>query len=118
MKRIIFYVCPHCGNVMQAERECQMICCGQALQPLQASVPDEKHMIALTKVEDEWYLQMPHEMRKEHYITFIACVGYDRVLTMRLYPEQDCAVRMPIMRSGKIVYYCNQHGLFEYIIKR
>ena len=57
-------------------------------------------------------------MTKEHYIGFVSYVRFDRVLTAALYPEQDCAVRIPKMYGGKIVFYCNKHGLFEYQIKK
>ena len=53
-------------------------------------------------------------MSKEHFISFISYVGVDRVLTVRLYPEQDATVRIPKMYGGKILFCCNKHGLFEY----
>ena len=58
-------------------------------------------------------LKLQHEMSKEHYIGFVAYVRFDRVLSVRLYPEQDAAVRLPEMYGGKLYYYCNTHGLFE-----
>ena len=53
-------------------------------------------------------------MTKEHFIKFVAYIGIDRVLMVRLYPEQDATVRIPRMPKGKFYYYCNKHGLFEY----
>ena len=55
-----------------------------------------------------------HDMTKDHFISFIAYVGIDRVLMVRLYPEQDAAVRISKMFRGKFYYYCSKHGLFEY----
>lgn len=55
-----------------------------------------------------------HEMTREHYIFFMAYAAFDRVLTVRLYPEQDSSARFPKMHGGKFYYYCNKHGLFEY----
>ena len=117
IRRTKFYVCPYFGCIMQGVGECQMICCGKTLQPLQTQAPDESHTFTITEIDDEFYLQFPHETSKEHFICFVAYVGFDRVFTWRLYPEQDCAVRIPKVYSGKIVYYCNRHGLFEYSIK-
>ena len=57
-------------------------------------------------------------MTKEHYIGFVAYVRFDRVLTIKLYPEQDATVRFPKMFGGKLYYYCNKHGLFEFKIPR
>ena len=102
---------------MQTLGNSQIVCCGKLLEPLKAKVADEAHQLVITEVDDELYLQWPHEMSKEHYLTFTAYVGFDRILTLRLYPEQDCAVRLPKVYSGKIVYHCNQHGLFEYKIQ-
>ena len=39
-----------------------------------------------------------------------------KILTVRMYPEQDSAVRFPKMFGGKLYFYCNNHGLFEYRI--
>lgn len=51
-------------------------------------------------------------MTKEHYISFISYVTFDRTLTLKLYPEQDSSARFPRMYGGKLYYYCNKHGLF------
>lgn len=52
-------------------------------------------------------------MTKEHYISFVSYVSFDRVLTVKLYPEQGAELRIPQMRRGKMYYYCSEHGLFE-----
>ena len=113
-----FYVCSHCGSMMQGTGNCKISCCGKALAPLPVNTADEEHKLTITEIEDEFYVELDHEMTKEHSISFIAYVGYDKVLTLRLYPEQSCAVRIPKVYSGKILYYCNTHGLFEYQITR
>ena len=51
-------------------------------------------------------------MSKKHYISFIAYVAYDKVLVVKLYPEQGSEVRFPKMYRGKIYMCCNQHGLW------
>lgn len=85
MKRMKFYVCPDCGNAMQVTGECQIICCGKRLEPLQAKAPDDGHKLTVTEVEDEWYIKLSHEMSKEHYVAHVWQVGYDRTLCVRLY---------------------------------
>ena len=117
-KRTKFYVCPHCGSVMQGMGACLITCCGKALLPLQAHAENEEHALKITEVENDFYVEIPHEMRKEHYVRFMAYIGFDKVLTTYLYPEQDCAARFPRVYDGKIVYYCTQHGLFEYPLRR
>lgn len=116
MKKTKFYVCPHCGSIMQGTGECRIVCCGMQLNPLKANNADEEHMINVSEIENDFYVEFNHPMTKEHFISFIAYVTFDRVLTVRLYPEQDSAVRFPKMYGGKFYYYCNNHGLFEYKI--
>ena len=118
MKRTKFYVCPECGSVMQGTGECQLICCGKPLEALQAKPLDEKHGITVSEIEDDYYIEFQHDMTKAHYISFVSYVCFDRVLTVRLYPEQEASVRFPRMYGGKLYYYCNEHGLFEYAIDR
>ena len=114
MKRTKFYVCETCGSILYGTGNCVISCCGKQLQPLKATQADENHALTISDVEDEYYLEFSHEMSKEHFISFIAYVGFDRVMTVRLYPEQDAALRFPRMYGGRFYYYCNQHGLFEY----
>ena len=107
------YVCPDCGSFMQGVGNCSVICCGKQVEALKINKPDDEHMIKVSEIEDDFYIEFNHEMTKEHYIGFVAYVRFDRVLTVRLYPEQDATVRFPKMYGGKLYYYCNTHGLFE-----
>lgn len=114
MKKTKFYVCPQCGSIMQGVGECQVFCCGKILEKVKAQSPNENHTLKIVDDGDEFYLEIDHPMAKEHYVLFVAYVRFDKVLTVRLYPEQDCKVRIPKMHGGKFVYYCNKHGLFEF----
>lgn len=114
LKRTRFYVCPYCGSTTQGTGEYQVICCGKSVEPLEAKKADDIHPIKISNIENDFYIEFNHEMTKEHFIRFVAYVGVDRVLMVRLYPEQDASVRFSRMYGGKIYYYCNKHGLFEY----
>ncbi len=114
MKKTKFYVCSHCGRIMQGTGECQIVCCGKQREPLKAAPADAGHAITVSEIENDFYVTFNHEMTKEHFISFLAYVSFDKVLTVRLYPEQDSSVRFPKMYGGKFYYYCNKHGLFEY----
>lgn len=113
VKRTRFYVCEKCGNLITSAGDAEIICCGRKLAALKPSAPDEAHTLNVENIEDEYYITFPHPMTKEHYISFVAYVRFDRVLTIKLYPEQDGELRFPQMRGGKMFYYCNTHGLFE-----
>ena len=117
MKRTKFYVCPQCNSIMQGTGNAQVVCCGKQIEPLSAKPVDEMHTVKISDIEDEFYIEFEHEMTKEHYISFVAYVRYDGVLTMRLYPEQDSALRIPKMYGGEMYFYCHKHGLFKYKIK-
>lgn len=114
MKRVKFYVCPGCGNIVTATGDAEMSCCGRRLQPLKAKPADEEHQLHVTAVEDDYYITFDHEMSKGHFINFFAYVDYDRVTLIRLYPEQGGEVRFPKRGRGKILFGCSQDGLFSF----
>lgn len=112
MKKTKFFVCPQCGSMLQGTGECQVVCCGKPLDALSVQPVEEGHILQISEIDEEYYITISHDMTKEHFIGFIAYVTFDRVLTVRLYPEQDSAVRFPKIYGGTFYYYCNQHGLF------
>ena len=114
MKRTRFFVCPYCGSLAQGIGDFRVSCCGKTSEALKAKMPDEAHSVDVSVIENDFYIEFSHPMTKAHYITFAAYVGVDRVLTIKLYPEQDPVVRFPKMFGGKLYFYCNNHGLFEY----
>lgn len=113
VKRTKFYVCEKCGNILTGIGNAEITCCGRKLLPLTAKEPDDAHKLNVEKIEDDYYITFPHPMTKEHYISFVSYVRFDRVLTIKLYPEQEGELRFPQMRGGKMYYYCNSDGLFE-----
>ena len=113
MKRIKFYVCPQCGNILTASGGGELHCCGRKLEALQAAPADEEHGVHVEVVEDEWYVTFAHPMEKGHYFRFAAVVGTERVLLGRLYPEQGGEFRIPQMRRHKLYLCCSRDGLFE-----
>ena len=112
MKKCKFYVCPVCGNAIQATGEAVITCCGITLPPLEAEIPDPDHTISLEVVEDEYYVTVDHPMTKTHYISFLAAVSDQTVQFTKLYPEGDAATRFKINRVERIYAYCNRHGMF------
>ncbi|HPF53984.1 MAG TPA: helix-turn-helix domain-containing protein [Eubacteriales bacterium] len=113
MRRLQFYVCPICGNVLTATSGSELSCCGSRLSAEKPKAADEEHRLTAWNTDGEWYVTMEHPMTKEHYIRFIAYVSWDRMLIVRLYPEQDAALRMPVMRGGKFVFCCSGDGMYE-----
>jgi len=115
MNHIQFYVCPTCGNILTSTGAASIACCGSQLQPLTPTAAVRKHAPLIEEVDDEYYAIVEHEMCREHYLLFAACVNDDCVWFNRLYPEQSPAFRFPNMRSGGSLYlYCIKHGLMKY----
>ncbi len=111
MKRLKFYLCPTCGNILTSTGNADLACCGRTLEALEEQPCDESHTLTIEAIEEDFYITFPHEMTKQHYLVFIAYVSYDRMILVRLYPEQGSEVRFPRMHGGKFYFACNQHGL-------
>lgn len=112
MLRSKFYVCPVCKNSIHAMGEAVISCHGVVLKPEVAEETDEKHKIFIERVEDEYYVQIEHDMGKEHYISFIAALSYDKIQMIKLYPEGNAEGRFNMRGVKKILFYCNRDGLF------
>ncbi len=112
MKRSKFYVCPICGNVIHAIGEGAFSCCGLRLPPLEEEADDEAHRISVENVEDEMLISLDHPMEKGHFISFIAYVSDNGIQMKKLYPEQAAEIRFHRMGLGKLLAYCNRHGMF------
>ncbi len=113
IRKTRFYVCPVCGNVIQATGEAVVSCCGITLPPLEPEDPDEAHTLRAEVVEDEYYVTVDHPMTREHYISFLAAVSDRDVQLVKLYPEGGAEARF---RMGGVKYlyaYCDHHGLFR-----
>lgn len=113
MKRLKFYVCPDCGNILTVTGGGEIHCCGRKLRPLEARHADADHSVRVQEVEEDWYITFEHPMRKDHFFRFTAWVGTERVLLVRLYPEQGGEFRIPQLRGGKLYLCCSRDGLFE-----
>lgn len=112
MKRVKFYLCPTCGNVLTSTAKAELSCCGRKLEPLVEKAADEHHIITAADIEDESYITVDHPMTREHYLTFAAYVTCDRLQLIKLYPEQNAELRIPKIRSGKFYICCSKHGLY------
>ena len=113
MLRSKFYVCPVCGNVVHSMGEAAIHCHGILLSPLEAEPTDERHMIYIERIEDEYYVRIEHSMTKEHYISFVAAASSDGMQMVKLYPEGSAETRLKIRGVRRIFFYCNRDGLFS-----
>lgn len=112
--KILFYVCPDCGNILVSTGSASIFCCGRKLERLSLAEKTEELEISIEETDIDYYITFNHPMEKEHYISFAAYVRSDRVLLNRLYPEQSPAFRIPINYGGKLYLYCVKDGLIVY----
>ena len=113
MLRTKLHVCPVCGNIIQSTGEAVVSCCGIVLPALEAEQEDEAHHLHFEKIENEFYVTIPHEMSKTHYISFIMALKDNGCEITKLYPEGNAEARFSISRTKYFIYFCNQHGLFK-----
>lgn len=112
MKKLQFYSCPDCGNIITAMTATSLSCCGRKLQPLQPKRATEHERLVVEKVEDDFYITTAHPMECGHYIAFVALLSGDSIMLRKQYPQWELQVRIPIFAHGRLLWYCNKHGLF------
>lgn len=110
MKRIQFFQCPSCGNILTALSPAELICCGHRLSPMAMKASDEAHRLTITDVEDEKLLTWTHPMEKAHHLTFLASIGYDCAHIVHLYPEGAQEQRIPRIPGAKYVCGCSEES--------
>lgn len=113
MLRCKFHICPICGNIVHSTGDAVVSCCGITLPTLEAEDADDTHSVMIEKVEDEYFISIPHPMTKRHFISFVAFVTFDRLQIIKFYPEGNAQTRLQQLGKGFLYYYCNQHGLFK-----
>ena len=69
--------------------------------------------ILIERVEDDYYVQIEHDMTKTHYISFVAAMSSDKIQMIKLYPEGNAETRFQLRGRGYIYIYCNKHGLMK-----
>lgn len=116
MKKVQFYVCPVCGNIIAAMGSGSYSCCGITLPKQDAEECDDNHFIQIEAVENEYCITLHHPMEKNHYVSFVAYVTSGNVEIAKLYPEQDISVRFKRKGHGFLYVYCNRHGMFKKMI--
>ena len=110
LRRLQFYICPLCGNMITATSGTTISCCGKVLLPQKLQRAGEEVQAEL--VDHEYYICSNHEMNRNHYITFIALRSSEQLLLRKLYPEWNIDLRMPYMPGATLIWHCNQHGLY------
>lgn len=110
MRKMNFYICPVCGNIITSLNDTTFSCCGKKLTAEKLQKAEEKLNVEL--IENEYYVTTSHPMTREHYISFVAVLTGDSLFIRKTYPEWDLQTRIPFFPRGRLIWYCTQHGLF------
>ena len=66
MKKLKFYVCKECGNIVTATSEAAINCCGNRLKAEEPRKAEEHEMLKVEDLGGEWLVSSDHEMTKTH----------------------------------------------------
>lgn len=133
MKQLVFYRCPHCGNVIvkTVDSGVEVVCCGERMQVLTPKTKEEfmeKHLPVVSRgckvASQDCTLTVQvgseeHPMIAEHHIQFV-CLETERGFSMvHLSPGQKPKAEFCCCKDNPVaVYeYCNLHGLWKTAVK-
>lgn len=117
MKKLKFYICQECGNIITSTADTVVNCCGKKLLPEEIKKADNQKLSAEYQ-NGEWYITTDHPMTKEHYISFVAYLNDSTVMIFRQYPEWQVNVHIPCSANGRLVWYCKKCGLMYQELRR
>ena len=75
MRKLKFYVCSRCGNLITAAADAAVVCCGSQLAAAEPRQAAEHERLTVTESDGTWFITAKHEMTKTHYISFAAYVS-------------------------------------------
>ena len=123
MKNTKFYVCPHCGNIVEMVHDAGVkpFCCGQKMDrlvPNTVEASGEKHIPDVTvdgSVVTVNVGSVDHPMQDAHYIEWVQLVTERGSQRKALTPGEAPKV---VFHAGEdkpvaIYAYCNLHGLWK-----
>lgn len=119
-----FYICKHCGNIVELvqEKGGTLVCCGDEMTELVANTTDaatEKHVPAVKvdgNVVDVTIGEVDHPMVEEHFIQWIEIETKQGSQRKTLKPTDSPKAKFVLSDDDEllVVYeYCNLHGLWK-----
>ena len=123
MKNVKFYICPHCGNIVEMIHDAGVnpVCCGQKMNELVPGAVEashEKHIPAVDVDGDILAVRVgsvEHPMAEEHWIEWVELVSDKGIQRKYLNPGE--APKVKFLLNGEkplaVYAYCNLHGLWK-----
>ena len=122
MKNTKFYICPHCGNLVEMVNDAGVtpICCGQKmteLVPNTVEASGEKHIPAVSVENDVVTVNVGsvnHPMEDVHYIEWVYLKTESGGQRKHLKPGEAPNVTFSLggEKAVAVYAYCNLHGLW------
>ena len=122
MKNTKFYICPHCGSLVEMVNDAGVtpICCGQKmteLVPNTVEASGEKHIPAVTVDGKKLIVNVgsvDHPMAPEHFIEWVYVQTEKGGLRKALKPGDAPNVTFCLGddKALAVYAYCNLHGLW------
>ena len=123
MKKTKFYICPHCGNLVEMVHDAGVnpVCCGQKMNELVPNTVEasgEKHIPAVKVANGVVEVNVgtvDHPMVDVHWIEWVQLVTDQGSRRTYLNPGQAPNVKFILGEEKPVaVYaYCNLHGLWK-----
>ena len=123
MKNVKFYICPHCGNIVEMVHDAGVkpFCCGQKMEELipgSVEASGEKHIPAVKVAENMVEVNVgsvDHPMVDVHWIEWVQLVTDRGSYRKWLNPGEAPNVKFHLNGEKPLaVYaYCNLHGLWK-----
>ena len=117
-----FYVCPHCGNVIQkvVDSKVPVVCCGVPMQELVPNTVDasnEKHVPVVTRLNENTLKvevgSIAHPMLPEHHIAFVYVETENGGIKVNLKDKPEAVICTGDEKPLAVYEYCNLHGLWK-----
>ena len=124
MKKLIFYKCQICGNVIikLVDSRVPVFCCGQKMEEIKANSYDgakEKHKPVISIEGNKVSArvgEIPHPMTAEHYISHIILQTDKGFYVKELSPLASPTTEFLLTNDEKAISaysICNLHGIWE-----
>ena len=78
MKKMHFYVCPVCGNIITSVGQGSFSCCGITLPEQECENCDEDHIINLETVDQEYHVTLNHDKEALYFFCRLCDIGRSR----------------------------------------
>lgn len=126
MKDPKFYICKHCGNIVEKLHDTgvPIMCCGKPMEEMTPNTVEasaEKHLPEVTVKGDEIHVQVGsviHPMVEEHHITWIYVQTEDGGFRKDLVPGEVPEATFCLKGHNAVAVYehCNIHGLWKTVL--